>query len=192
LVRRINEEKMSPAKLLEKVRPEVLLLAFLPPNWAFPAYVLWEFIVIKRYNEIVPPYGDLILYHDIHPGWFLYAYCDADSPDLRLRMEFTAVPTPLEVDTSYRELYEAGYLRPMDKFLWLPRYDDTAKKYVAAWTPSGLGLPFRDEIRAWLHNPTGTDIKVRLAVTLIIKLNIPYTIIAAQKEALKELEECLK
>jgi len=163
-----------------------LKLLFLPPTWAFPAFDIWEFFEVKKLKETVKARGTLEIYRGAESGWLMYAFCDANSPDLRLRVDVTTVPVPLEIDVSFKELYEAGLVRPQDKFFWISRYDDTEKKYCACYTPSGLGVPFREEIRAHLFNPTDTDALVRRAIMAILRLKIPGVLV---KEWLKFLAE---
>jgi len=136
----------------------------------FPVQKYWRWSVVRYRNRTLNPWTSLVLWDHEAAGWLYYVHAIADNPDITLRLDLASLPDTMEIEVSFRDLYEMGFTNSIHGFRVL-RYDDTSRVYSAEFAPgiSGyLGAPFRDRIKAIVVNPTDKPVTFSINAWMIM------------------------
>jgi hypothetical protein len=141
----------------------------LPDLGLFPLQEYWRWAVIRRVNVKLKPGERHILWDYESAGWLYWVYAKANDPDIYLRIDLKSLPSTIEAEMTFRELYDLGFANSPS--IRLLRYDDVNKVYCAELAPGiigFLGAPFRDRISAIVFNPTDHEIEYSISAWIIL------------------------
>ena len=120
--------------------------------------LLSEFVLRKIQrgpNEVLGPGKEHKVLERYVEGYLVFAYLKTDNPDVTVSIDLYGDGT-VEVALSPRRLYENGLVHPNASSAWISRYDETAKVYVALYTPSPW-IPWRGFARVKIVNPSPSE-----------------------------------
>jgi len=146
--------------------PDFLLMPILP---------IWRWKVVKYPDFVIKPGEEFVLWDEKRAGWLYWCFITCNSPDLIISMDLEVTPEILDIRLTPKQLYEWGFTQGDGDFKVL-RYDDAAKVYTVRFSPgtfNALGTPFRERCKAWLTNPTTSDITFTVQAWLILLRWVP-------------------
>lgn len=133
----------------------------------------WYWFVVRYINEVLKPGEKKMVWDKDEPGWFYWALVSSNNPLILFNIDLVSIPSMVEIRVSPYNLYTWGLNESIAGFRVL-KYDAVSNIYTVEYAPGVLGFigtPFRERNRAWLENPTNTDITFTLQAWLILFKN---------------------